>query len=116
MSLNKPLGDGGGTGPGQTETTFGDLLGDEAATHEAENSITHVLLAETLEDHLTQLNVREAKVMRWRYGLDGDGECTLQEIGDRLGITRERARQIETKAMGKLQGYAAHSGLRDFLS
>jgi RNA polymerase primary sigma factor len=114
-SLEKSIGDGGG-GPGEKETTLGDLLGDEAEDDRAEASAAHTLLGEALEDHLSILNDREANIMRWRYGLDGNGECTLQEIGRRLGITRERARQIETKAMDKLKGYAAHSGLHDFLS
>jgi RNA polymerase primary sigma factor len=114
-SLEKSIGDGGG-GPGEKETTLGDLLGDEAEDDRAEASAVYTLLGEALEDHLSILNDREAKVMRWRYGLDGRGERTLQEIGRELGVTRERIRQIETVAMGKLKGHAAHSGLHDFLS
>ena len=61
------------------------------------------------------LSEREAAVMRMRFGLDDGQPRTLEEIGRAQGVTRERIRQIESKAMSKLRHPARQNGLRDFL-
>jgi RNA polymerase primary sigma factor len=52
---------------------------------------------------LEQMDQREARVLHLRFGLDGEDPKTLKEVGDRLGLTRERVRQIEAEALGKLR-------------
>jgi RNA polymerase primary sigma factor len=52
---------------------------------------------------LEGLEERERQILRWRFGLDGQGEHTLQEIGRRLGLSRERARQLEARALAQLR-------------
>ena len=58
---------------------------------------------ERIEQMLAQLNARQAQVLRWRYGLDGNESLILEEVGSKLGLTRERARQIQKEAIKKLQ-------------
>jgi RNA polymerase sigma factor (sigma-70 family) len=80
--------------------TFGELLADPLAEDEYE----HVLSAiegVALRALLAGLSDRERQVLRLRYGLDGD-ELSLREVGDRLGLSGERVRQIERRALGKL--------------
>ena len=65
---------------------------------------------------LTELEEKEALVLKWRFGLDDDQPLTLQEIGDRLHLTRERIRQIEQKAMRKLSRSQPLQQLRGYLN
>jgi len=62
---------------------------------------------------VTTLDPREATILRYRFGLDGGPERTLEEVGEKFGVTRERVRQIETRALRELE--AKNPGLRDFL-
>ncbi|HWH15088.1 MAG TPA: sigma factor-like helix-turn-helix DNA-binding protein, partial [Miltoncostaeaceae bacterium] len=62
-----------------------------------------------------QLSERERKVLELRFGLRGEEPRTLEEVGQRFGVTRERIRQIEAKTLIKLQNYAGAARLREFL-
>jgi RNA polymerase primary sigma factor len=92
-SLDRPLGEG-------EESAFGDLLPAEGPAPE---DIVHVSLREEmLRRALEELPDRERKVVQLRYGIDGGEPTPLREIGRQLGITPERVRQIESKALGRL--------------
>jgi len=93
-SLDKPVGDDG-------DTAFGDLVAQESANVEEEVVVS--LGDEALHRAIETLPEREKLVVKLRYGLDGDtGPTSLEEIGRRLGITRERVRQIEMQALARL--------------
>jgi RNA polymerase primary sigma factor len=93
-SLDRPIGEESGT-------TFQDLVaGEEEST---EQEVTVSLAQEALHDALDDLPAREREVLKLRYGLNGDRDpASLEEIGRRLGVTRERVRQIEAEALERL--------------
>jgi RNA polymerase primary sigma factor len=97
-SLDTPIGE-------QEETPLGHLVQDTRSRSPEETAIRGELAAE-VERAMRSLNDREREVLRLRYGLGLDRELTLEEIGRRLSITRERVRQIEAKAVAKMR--AAH--------
>jgi RNA polymerase primary sigma factor len=109
MSLDKPVGDGEGV------SEFGDFVEDEDVPSPAQRTERH-LLREDLREMLAALPPREARVLRLRFGLDGDRGYTLKEVGEKLGVTRERARQIACKALRKLRHPRHSRKLRDYLS
>ncbi len=109
ISLDKPVGDEEGA------TEFGSFIEDEDTPSPAQSVEQH-LLREDLEEMLTALTPREVRVLRLRFGLDGDRAHTLQEVGRKLGVTRERARQIERKALRKLRHPRRSRKLRHYLS
>lgn len=82
---------------------MGDLFiaGDTPDVHD---QAEHVELSAALEQALEQLDPRSARVLRLRFGLDGGGDKTLEEVAQRYGLTRERIRQIEVDALRKLRG------------
>ncbi|MBF8185033.1 sigma-70 family RNA polymerase sigma factor [Nonomuraea sp. K274] len=94
VSLDTPLGD-------DAETRFGDLLADE--TIPASEVMEHRALAEELREVVDRLPEREAVIITLRYGLSDGKTHTYQEIGDMLGLTRERIRQLERRALGALR-------------
>jgi RNA polymerase primary sigma factor len=81
-----------------------------------ENQIIRGSITGQLRDVMTELDEKEAVVLKWRFGLDDDQPLTLQEIGDRLHLTRERIRQIEQKAMAKLRRSSRLQQLRGYLN
>jgi RNA polymerase primary sigma factor len=87
---------------GDEETRLGDLLKDVTVGSPEEAAIRSDM-AEQIEHVLEPLNDREKEVLRLRYGLGTDREYTLEEIGRRLSVTRERVRQIEARALAKLR-------------
>jgi RNA polymerase primary sigma factor len=106
LSLHTPLGADG-------DSEFGDLIEDtEAIT--ASDAISPSLLRAQFEAALAMLSEREAAVMRMRFGLDDGQPQTLEYIGQVQGVTRERIRQIECKALSKLRHPTRQTGLRDF--
>lgn len=84
-------------------TRLSDLIKDETMEEPFE-LVFAMTLQETLEDVLSQLSEREMKIIQLRFGLTGEGPLTLEETGKLLGITRERVRQIQEKAIFKLRG------------
>jgi RNA polymerase primary sigma factor len=94
-SLEAPVGD-------SEETRLADLVKDVVSRSPEEEAIRSEM-ADEVERAMAPLNAREREVVRLRYGLGTDREYTLEEIGRRLSLTRERVRQIETKAVAKMR-------------
>jgi RNA polymerase primary sigma factor len=94
-SLETPVGEAEGT-------SLGDLLAD-ASARTPEESAMRSQMADEVEHAMAPLNEREREVLRLRYGLGLDRELTLEEVGRRLSVTRERVRQIEAKALAKMR-------------
>ena len=108
VSLETPIGE-------EDDSHLGDFIRDER-TVSPEEYATEELLKEELADVLLTLTDREEKVLRLRFGLD-DGQCrTLEEVGQIFGVTRERIRQIEAKALRKLRHPSRSRKLKDFLT
>ncbi len=107
ISLETPIGEDG-------DNALGDFVEDQAGLSPSE-ATTHKLLKERIEDALTALNERERYVIQLRFGLlDGQGR-TLSEVGQILSVSRERARQIEARALKKLRQSQSGIQLKDFL-
>jgi RNA polymerase primary sigma factor len=100
-SLESPVGE-------REETPLADLVRD-VNTRSPEEAAIRGQLAEEVERAMVPLNEREREVLRLRYGLGLDREMTLEEIGRRLSITRERVRQIEAKAVLKMRAARDHA-------
>ena len=107
VSLDLPVGEEG-------DTFLGDFVEDRNAPA-LEDAVSENLLREQLGEALDALGDRESRVLRLRYGLDGGGPQTLEEVGKVFGVTRERIRQIEAKAIRKLRQPARSARLRDYL-
>ena len=106
ISLDLPVGR-------DQESDLGDLLEDQHPT--PEDLLARQQLHEELEAMLQELSSREATVIRERFGLADDTPRTITEIGDRLQISRERVRQIESRALLKLRQPQHRSRVRDYL-
>ena len=107
LSLDKPVGEEG-------DGTLGELIQDRNA-QPIDELVTANLLREHLERALDTLDRPESRVLRLRFGLEDGNSHTLEEVGKVFGVTRERIRQIETKAITKLRQPGRADGLRDFL-
>ncbi len=99
---------------GEDSATLGDLIEDVDAVAPAE-AATYTLMLQQLADVLATLGEREQQVITMRYGLTDGFSHTLEEVGQRFGVTRERIRQIETKTLAKLRQPPCALRLRDFL-
>lgn len=95
------------------DTSLGDLIKDEKALS-PEEMATKVMLRKYLEEALNELTDREQQVLRLRFGFDDGQERTLEEVGKYFGITRERVRQIEAKALKKLRHPVRSKKLMDY--
>ena len=104
VSLETPVGDG--------ESLYGDLIEDVNALAPHEQSAQQAR-GRDLAGALDQLNPRMRRVLSLRFGLDGELPRTLEEVGTQLGITRERVRQLETRALRELR--TANPGLEHYL-
>ncbi len=100
-SLDTPIGEA-------EETPLGHLVRD-ASSRSPEEAVIRGELAEEVERAMGPLNDREREILRLRYGLGLDRELTLEEIGRRLSITRERVRQIEARAVAKMRAARNHA-------
>jgi len=107
VSLETPIGE-------EEDSHLGDFIEDEDAPAPAE-AASFIMLREQLEDILDTLTPREQKVLRLRFGLDDGRTRTLEEVGQVFGVTRERIRQIEAKALRKLRHPSRSKKLKDFL-
>ena len=107
VSLETPIDDEG-------DSTFGDFVEDTNSPAPAEEVTTH-LLQEQLQAALDKLPPREAQILRLRYGLADGRVYTLEEVGQTIGVTRERVRQLEAQALNRLRQSSAHVILKDYL-
>lgn len=107
VSLETPIDEEG-------DSTFGDFVEDVNSPAPAEEVTTN-LLHEQLKTALDRLPQREAQILRLRYGLEDGRVYTLEEVGQAIGVTRERVRQLEAQALNRLRQSSAHVILRDYL-
>lgn len=106
-SLETPVGD-------EDDSMLGDFIADTSQPSPIE-AASRELLKENIEEVLSTLTDREARVLRMRFGLDGKNPMTLEEVGREFGVTRERIRQIEAKALRKLKHPSRRKKLQDYL-
>lgn len=105
-SLDAPVGDE------SDSATFGDMVGDDNATSPFENLRAKTVNAD-LHAMIESLDPREAEIIRFRFGLDGYDELTLEEVGRRFKVTRERVRQLQNLALSKMRkAIAVHEAQR----
>ncbi|MCL4250254.1 MAG: sigma-70 family RNA polymerase sigma factor [Anaerolineae bacterium] len=107
ISLETPIDDEG-------DSTFGDFVEDVNSPAPTEEVATN-MLQEHLKKSLDRLPAREAQILRLRYGLEDGRVYTLEEVGQAIGVTRERVRQLEAQALNRLRQSSAHLILRDYL-
>ena len=107
ISLETPIGE-------EEDSHLGDFIEDRGALAPAD-AASYQLLKEQVEDVLSTLNGREKRVLQLRFGLEDGRGRTLEEVGRKFGVTRERIRQIEAKALRKLRQPSRSKKLKDFL-
>ncbi len=108
MSLEMPVGN-------EDSSSLGDFIEDDSLPAPAD-AASQQLLREQMQEILEQLNDRERRVLEMRFGLKDGMSRTLEEVGQEFGVTRERIRQIEAKALRKLRHPIRSRKLRDYLS
>ena len=108
VSLETPIGE-------EDDSHLGDFIPDDEspAPHD---SAAYTLLKEQLEEVMSTLTPREAKVLKLRFGLEDGKARTLEEVGKVFQVTRERIRQIEAKALRKLRHPSRSKRLKDYMS
>ena len=106
LSLDTPVGD-------EEDTSIGSFVEDERTPGPAD-ATSNALLAEALKEILDTLTDREADVLRMRFGMHDGRTHTLEEVGQHFGVTRERIRQIENKAIRKLRHPSRAKKIKDF--
>jgi RNA polymerase primary sigma factor len=108
LSLEQPVGE-------EEDSELGSFIEDEAMPTPTQSAYDN-LLREKVEEVLTTLTPREARILRLRFGLQNGRSYTLEEVGQKFGLTRERIRQIEGKALRRLRHPRRSRQLRDYLS
>jgi RNA polymerase primary sigma factor len=107
ISLEAPVGE-------EEDSQLGDLLPDEQSLS-PEDTATHQLLKGHIKEVLFYLSPREQRILKMRFGLDDGRSHTLEEVGQEFGVTRERIRQIEAKALSRLKKHRESKKLKDYL-
>ncbi|MHB9034292.1 MAG: sigma-70 family RNA polymerase sigma factor [Anaerolineae bacterium] len=107
LSLEKPVGE-------EEDSELGSFIPDDEAPTPSDSTYQH-MLQQKLEDILTTLTPREARILRLRFGLHDGRSYTLEEVGRKFGLTRERIRQIEHEALDRLRHPSRSRQLRDYL-
>jgi RNA polymerase primary sigma factor len=108
VSLETPVG-------GDGDSALGDFIRDESELP-PEEAVSYTVLREEVEEVLQMLAPRERRVLRLRFGLEDGRPRTLEEVGGEFGVTRERIRQIESKALRRLRHSTRARHLKDFTS
>jgi len=106
-SLEMPVGEDG-------DASLGDLIPDESLPEPTE-AVSHHLLSEEMKEALSSLTPREERILQLRFGLKDGQTHTLEEVGEKMGYTRERIRQIEKEALRKLRHPSRSRKLRTYL-
>jgi RNA polymerase primary sigma factor len=106
IALETPIGD---------DSEFGDLLEDDQSASPDER-MHNVMLKETVNKLLSDMLPREAEILKLRFGLEGGAPQTLEQVGQALGLSRERIRQIERQALRQLRQPQFAHVLKDFLA
>lgn len=107
VSLEAPVGE-------EEDSKLGDFLEDKESMSPQESAI-YELMKGHVDEFLNTLPAREQKILRMRFGLESGRAHTLEEVGQEFGVTRERIRQIEAKALKKLEKHETSNKLRDYL-
>ncbi|MFP4662388.1 MAG: RNA polymerase sigma factor RpoD [Halanaerobiales bacterium] len=107
ISLETPIGE-------EEDSNLGDFIKDEESPQPTE-SVNHILLKEQLDDVLSTLTEREKRILELRFGIGDGRNRTLEEVGKEFGVTRERIRQIEAKALRKLRHPTRSHKLKDYV-
>ncbi len=107
VSLETPIGK-------EEDSRLGDFIEDRDTESPVQN-VTHELLREDITDVLNTLSIRERDVLKLRFGLEDGRQRTLEEVGQQFGVTRERIRQIEAKALRKLRHPNRNKRLREYI-
>ena len=108
LSLSRPLVEDG-------DVELGDIVEDRGAVSPFEQAAVS-FLPDEITRLLAPLTAREGEILRLRFGLDRGEPRTLEQVGERFNLTRERIRQIEARAMSKLRHPSADTGVRDLLT
>jgi len=108
LSLERPVGE-------EEDNELGNFIEDDSTPTPTQSAYEH-LLREKMEEVLATLTPREARILRLRFGLQDGKSYTLEEVGQKFGLTRERIRQIESKALRRLRHPRRSRQLKEYLS
>jgi RNA polymerase primary sigma factor len=108
LSLEKPVGE-------EEDSELGEFIEDEDSPTPIDE-VTRSLLAESMDEVLSTLSPREARILRLRFGMQDGRAYTLKEVGEKFGLTRERIRQIEREALHRLRHPSRTRQLRDYVT
>ena len=106
LSIETPIGD-------EEDSTLSDFIPDEKSLTPSQLA-ARALLRDLIKEILIDLSDREQKILKMRFGLDDGVNHTLEEVGKAFGVTRERIRQIEAKALEKIRGHDKANALEGF--